>query len=164
MDYLEDKKLLELRFSNGMMILPFVRYKLLCSKNQDNTSSSSRNPVSKPTIFFRLFSNLIRIRVKKKKLVFFSSTLFNVEVEGEKGIYYNSMDGYYYDLFPEDSLLIEDADEEFEWRAKNSYKSMSFIRTYLLFLSFTLSRVFNKIKPIRRIDSVSYTHLTLPTT
>lgn len=62
------------------------------------------------------------------------------------------MDGYYYDLFPEDSLLIEDADEEFEWRAKNSYKSMSFIRTYLLFLSFTLSRVFNKIKPIRRID------------
>ena len=29
MDYLEDKKLLELRFSNGMMILPFVRYKLL---------------------------------------------------------------------------------------------------------------------------------------
>ena len=152
MDYLEDKKLLELRFSNGMMILPFVRYKLLCSKNQDNTSSSSRNPVSKPTIFFRLFSNLIRIRVKKKKLVFFSSTLFNVEVEGEKGIYYNSMDGYYYDLFPEDSLLIEDADEEFKWRAKNSYKSMSFIRTYLLFLSFTLSRVFNKIKPIRRID------------
>ena len=79
MDYLEDKKLLELRFSNGMMILPFVRYKLLCSKNQDNTSSSSRNPVSKPTIFFRLFSNLIRIRVKKKKLVFFSSTLFNVK-------------------------------------------------------------------------------------
>lgn len=62
------------------------------------------------------------------------------------------MDGYYYDLFPEDSLLIEDADEEFKWRAKNSYKSMSFIRTYLLFLSFTLSRVFNKIKPIRRID------------
>lgn len=69
-------------------------------------------------LFFRLFSNLIRIRVKKKKLVFFSSTLFNVEVEGEKGIYYNSMDGYYYDLFPEDSLLIEDADEEFKWRAK----------------------------------------------
>lgn len=28
------------------------------------------------------------------------------------------MDGYYYDLFPEDSLLIEDADEEFKWRAK----------------------------------------------
>ena len=73
MDYLEDKKLLELRFSNGMMILPFVRYKLLCSKNQDNTSSSSRNPVSKPTIFFRLFSNPNKSKEEKTCIFLFYS-------------------------------------------------------------------------------------------
>lgn len=62
------------------------------------------------------------------------------------------MDGYYYNLFPNDSLLIEDADDEFRWRTKNSYRAMSFIKTYLLSFSFSLSRILNKIKPIRRTD------------
>lgn len=73
-------------------------------------------------------------------------------MEGKKGTYYNSMDGYYYDLFPNDSLLIEDADDEFRWRTKDSYESMSFINNYLLFIAFTLSCLFNKIKPVKRID------------
>lgn len=152
MNYLEDKRLLELRFSNGMMMLPFIRYKLLCSKNQGNVISSTEVPLSKIRIFYRLFSNLPHIGLKKKKLVFFSSTLFNIELENKKGTYYNSLDGYYYNLFPNDSLLIEDADDEFRWRTKNSYRAMSFIKTYLLSFSFSLSRILNKIKPIRRTD------------
>ena len=152
MNYLEDKRLLELRFSNGMMMLPFIRYKLLCSKNQGNVISSTEVPLSKIRILYRLFSNLPHIGLKKKKLVFFSSTLFNIELENKKGTYYNSLDGYYYNLFPNDSLLIEDADDEFRWRTKNSYRAMSFIKTYLLSFSFSLSRILNKIKPIRRTD------------
>ena len=135
-----------------MMMLPFIRYKLLCSKNQGNVISSTEVPLSKIRIFYRLFSNLPHIGLKKKKLVFFSSTLFNIELENKKGTYYNSLDGYYYNLFPNDSLLIEDADDEFRWRTKNSYRAMSFIKTYLLSFSFSLSRILNKIKPIRRTD------------
>lgn len=83
MNYLEDKRLLELRFSNGMMMLPFIRYKLLCSKNQGNVISSTEVPLSKIRILYRLFSNLPHIGLKKKNS-FFLFYSFNIELENKK--------------------------------------------------------------------------------
>lgn len=152
MNYLEDKKLLELRFSNGMLMLPYIRYRLMCNINQDNSSASIKKRSSMITILKRLMTNITKVKIRKRKLVFFSTTLFNIELDDMKGYYYNSVDGYYYDLFPNDSLLIEDADEDVVWRKNGSYDALSFIRTYLLLFSFKVSNICNIIKPICKPD------------
>lgn len=152
MNYLEDKKLLELRFSNGMLMLPYIRYRLMCNINQDNSSASIKKRSSMITILKRLMTNITKVKIRKRKLVFFSTTLFNIELDDMKGYYYNSVDGYYYDLFPNDSLLIEDADEDVVWRKNGSYDALSFIRTYLLLFSFKVSKICNIIKPICKPD------------
>lgn len=152
MKYLEDIKLLDLRFSNGMLMLPYIRYKLMCSINQDNTSASIKKRISRIIVLKRLLSNLSKFAIRRKNLVYFSSTLFNIESEKNKGTFYNSLDGYYYNIFPNDSLLIEDADENMSWRTKDSYDSLSFVNTFLLCISSLLANIFNKIKPIHVSD------------
>lgn len=148
MKYLEDRKLLNLRFTNGMLILPFVRYELMCSINDNFTSASVSSSPSKIKIFFRLLLNLWKIKFKKSDIVYFSSTLFNIK--NEQGIFFNSLHGYYYNLFPQNSLLIEDADEQTQWRTKNTCENLSFINTYLFFFSSLLAGFCNRLRTVKK--------------
>lgn len=150
MKYLEDQKLLTLRFSNGLLILPTIRYRLMCHKNQCSITTIKEKK-SKWFMYKSLIQGLTRLKIKRKKILFFSSTLFNVEAE-EKGHFFNSLDGYYYNIFPNDSLLIEDADEYYTWRTNNSYKDLSFIKTYIILFCTKISSICNKIKPIKNPD------------
>ena len=150
MEYLNDRKLLSLRFSNGMLILPTIRYSLMCHINQESSipQSSSRSKLSR---IKSLICGLAKLKIRKKKILLFSSTLFNVETK-TKGHFFNSLDGYYYDIFPNDCLLIEDADENLTWRTTNTYKNLSFIGTYIQLFAWTVSKVCNKINPIKNPD------------
>lgn len=150
MRYLEDKKLLNLRFSNGMLILPFIRYELMCHINDNQTSASVVKYPSKRKKLFRIFLNLLKIRFKRSDIVYFSSTLFNTK--DEKGFFFNSLHGYYYNLFPRNSLLIEDADEQMEWRTMDSYTNLSFINTYILFFSSLFANISNKLRKVNNPD------------
>jgi len=139
MKYIEDSGLLNYRFRNGMLMLPFYRYRIM---SQINNGLNIAPKQVKDNIFKklgRIVCYLKMCKIQRAKFVFFTSTLFNVK--NPQGVFFNSLDGFYYDLYPEDCLLVEDADGAYFWRTTDSYQGLSFINTYLLSLSSIIARI-----------------------
>lgn len=149
----ENTRLAECHFSNGMPMLPFY-HRLLISKMNDITYSSETM-----TYFplWKRFLNLVKswkiIRVKRKKILIFSSTLFNIKKED---VYFNYIHGYYYNLYKDDSLLIEDGDGNNQWRSFKSVPNLSSINSNLLYISTIISFLCNIIKPLHLPDFESF--------
>ena len=144
--FLEDRKLLTLHFNNGIKILPYIRYELMCYINNGNKSNLSNNNSKQLTrlqIICKLLKSAKKATIKQKEILFFSTTLLNIK--DENGNYYNMLDGYYYNIYPSNSLLIEDADTNLSWKAIESYENLSFINTYLICLAQFFSKIINKI-------------------
>lgn len=139
MNRITDATLIKYKFSNGMPMLPF--YNFLIRSHLNPTESKSVDITKRPCLK-SLLTNVKMMKVKKADFVFFTSTLFNFK--DEKGFFYNSLDGYYYDIYPNNSLIIENSDLFFEWRSTKKYKNISYINTYLEIIS----GLFSKIKKI----------------
>ena len=142
--------ILNCHFKNGLLMLPYYHYAII-NKLSDIESAEIRYdilPVRKRVL--NLIRGIKKIWPCRKKIIIFSSTLFNYKRSG--GDYYNILHGYYYDLYKDDTLLIEDSNPDNEWRTTNSYPNLCFINTYFVTLSWVLASLANKIKPIHIPD------------
>lgn len=149
MKLIETPELLNCHFKNGMMILPYYHSIIEARLNQQTFAGEG---VQKAPIRKRLWSLLTGLRhckIKQKDILIFSSTLFNVK---RNGIFYNCLHGYYYDLFPNDTLLIEDGDTSYIWRTKDPCRNLSFVNTYIELLCLFLQKICHTVAPIRRSD------------
>lgn len=144
MKYIENENLLKYRFSNGMLMLPFFRYDIMCNLNKrqsDNNQITEKKILRKN--YLSLLSNIKKTKICKKNIVFFTSTDFNVK--DEQGNYYNNLDGYYYDLYKDDALLVEDSNNLFEWKKTYSYSTISYFKTYIIYLSTIFAKFYAKL-------------------
>ena len=144
MKYIENKNLLKYRFSNGMLMLPFFRYEIMCNLNKKK-SEKKQTPLRKKQRknYLSLLLNLRKNVIYEKDIVFFTSTDFNVK--DEQGNYYNNLDGYYYNLCKDDALLVEDSNNLFEWKKTKRYTTISYFKTYLIFLSSIFAKFYAKL-------------------
>jgi len=142
MNYINNKTLLDLRFSNGMLLLPFFRYDIMKYLNPKQAVVNQSGGLKRVSWYKGFFKNLKMCKVSRCKIAYFTSTLFNVK--NEKGEYINTMDGYYYNLYPNESLLIENSDGLYNWRPKGCYPHLSYINSYLSHVSLLLGKVINK--------------------
>ena len=149
MKQVDNPRLLDCHFKNGMMILPYYHSVIQARINQQRFAGEGVEKAPKIKQLISLLIGLRLCRIQKKKIVIFSSTLFNIQKSGK---FYNYLHGYYYNLYPKDTLLIEDSDSSYMWRTKDSCSNLSFINTYLLLLSSLLGKVCHKVRPIRNSD------------
>lgn len=141
---------LSLRFSNGQLIYPFLRCSIVSSENKTTPKMDGKAVPKKQGILKKFIGNLCMIKIKKRNLVFFSSTLFNIK--DENGKFINQLDGYYCDLYPNDCLLVENSRGVFDWIAKDTYPCLSFVNTYFLYISYILARLSLKVKDVNNPD------------
>ena len=139
MEYIVNPELLKLKFKNGHLLLPWFYTTLMYKKNNQQFSGSGNKPVSFTKRLFNLVIQLKNFRVKKSSILIFSSCLFNVK--DENGEYFNSLHGFYYDLFPKDSLLIEDGDVNNVWRPTGNYANVSYINSLFVYITSILLQI-----------------------
>lgn len=149
MKTIENQELLNCRFKNGMMILPFYHSYIQARLNEQKFAGERIVHVSFFKRSLSLLKGLLYCKIKKKNILIFSSTLFNVK-EGD--LFFNCLHGYYYDLYPDDTLLLEDSDTSYTWRTRDSYKNLSFINTYIELFCIILQKVCHAIAPIHLRD------------
>lgn len=145
----ENPKLLDCRFKNGMMILPYYHSIISSRLNHQPFAGEGARPAPIKKRLMSLLAGLKYCRVKRKDILIFSSTLFNVHRDGG---YFNSLHGYYYNLYPKDTLLIEDSDNSYMWRTKDSCENLSLINTYIELLCRILQKICHAVAPIHRKD------------
>lgn len=145
MKLIENPQLLKCRFKNGMMMLPYYHSIIEAKLNKQTFAGEGAKKVPVKQQFFSLLKGILHCKVKKKDILIFSSTLFNVQREGR---FYNCLHGYYYDLYPNDTLLLEDGDSNYLWRTNNSCKNLSFVNTYIELLCLILQKVCHALGPI----------------
>lgn len=157
MNYIDNEELLQLKFVNGYLMLPWFYTSIMYKKNNQQFSGESSVPVSFVRRILNLFKHLGKFRIKKCSILIFSSCLFNVK--NEKGDYFNSLHGFYYNLYPNDTLLIEDGDLNNEWRPTGDYNNVSYINTFFLFITSILSKICNRIKKRHNKDYETFSNL-----
>jgi hypothetical protein len=149
---LNDENLIKLRFNNGKLILPYFRYELLCFLDQKAPTLSGEKRHKKIKLAQRFWRILRNLKLPlSKKIVLFTSTLFEIK-DSESGSYYNCLDGYYYNLYPNDTLIIEDCDSQYNWRTIGSYANFSTIRSLIDLISSTLASILNRVHKQRNDD------------
>lgn len=150
MKYIEDPRLLELRFSNGMLILPWYYSAIMGYINQAKFSGQDIPPAPIFKRFWNILKEVGHLSVKKKDVLIFTSTLFNSK--NNKGEYFNTLHGYYYEALHDNALMMEDGDKDNNWRKTKLYPNNSHLNSFALFFLRLLSVLANKIKPISRDD------------
>ncbi len=147
-------KSIQCTFSNGMRILPFYRTNIrdaaINYSGDTQWTSVKTRKISKIDILKSLLKNIGMVRIFKCKYLYFSNTVFNVK--DENGGYFNSLDGYYYMLKPNESCIIEGHDENYKWRTKSSYRGLSFIDEYYQFIANVLGKFSLKLKACNNPD------------
>lgn len=139
MKYIDNVELLKCRFSNGMLMLPYFRYSLMCKLNSEEKKLTVVKRANTKHKIRNLLTHLYKIKTAQKDLMFISCTELNVK--DDNGKFFNSLDGYYYNLYPYDSVLVEDGDSTYAWRTTDSYDNLSFINTYLEIYANIVSKI-----------------------
>lgn len=149
MKLIDNPLLLNCHFKNGMMILPYY-HSIIEAKLNDQAfagEGARKAPILKQVK--SLIKGLRHCRVLKKDILIFSSTLFNVK---RNNSFYNCLHGYYYDLYPNDTMLIEDSNSSFLWRTTVSCGNLSFANTYIELICIVLQKICHTIRPINKED------------
>ena len=95
----------------------------------------------------QIFSKgLKNFNLRRRKILVFSHTLFENIRDGK---FVNNLHGSYYDLYKDDTLLMEDGDNNYSWRTENSYPNLSFINTYLLYMAGIVSGILHRIHSLK---------------
>lgn len=142
-------QILKCHFKNGMMILPFYHSILTARRNQQTFAHENVQRVSTKQRLLSLLKGLRYCKIKRKDILIFSSTLFNVKKDGR---YVNCLHSYYYNLYPDNTLLIEDCDNNYIWRTKNSCDNLSLINTYIEQASLIMQKICHIFNPIKNKD------------
>ena len=149
MRLIENSQLLDCHFKNGMMILPYYHSIIEARLNQQTFAGEGARKAPIKSRLISLIKGLRFCRIKRKDILIFSSTLFNVDREGR---FYNCLHGYYYDLYPNNTLLVEDSDTSYIWRTSDSCENLSFINTYVVLVCLVLQKICHTFAPIHRKD------------
>lgn len=149
MKLFDNPKLLSSHFRNGMMILPFYHYSIVSKLNEQGSFGISKVPSSRKERLKNFCRGLRHFYIRRSKVLIFSHTAFEIEKDGQ---FYNSLHGYYYDLYKDDTLLMEDASEGFVWRTESSRSKLSFVNTYLMSFAGFLSGLFQRFHSQRSKD------------
>lgn len=149
MKLIDNPKILDCHFKNGMMILPYYHSIIVARLNKQSFSGEGMRKAPLRKRLWSLLKGLRYCQVKRKDILIFSSTLFNVQKDRR---FFNYLHGYYYDLYPNNTLLIEDGDTNYMWRTNDSCESLSFINTYIEIFSQFLQKICHTIKPIHYKD------------
>lgn len=139
-----NSEIFHLRFSNGMYIWPILRYQISIGSSLENIPDREKAKVSKKKIFGDLIKGLTHFGLKRKKIVYITSTLFNVRKPDHEE-FFNILDDYYYNVYPQDSVIYE-YPADFSWRLPKINKQTFTTFFYLELLSSVLSRFIFKFK------------------
>lgn len=145
----ENSELLSAHFRNGMMMLPYYHYSIVSKLNEQGSFGTMKVGLTRKDRIKNLFRGLKKINLRKSKIIIFSHTAFEIQKDGH---FFNSLHGYYYDLYKDSTLLIEDASDGYVWRTETSRSQLSFINTYLLFFAGLLSGLLQRIHPLHSED------------
>ena len=145
---IETEEILKYKFNNGLLIWPLIRYRVLNSEEKSETEIVLR---SKKTVLINLIKGFRHITFRRRKIFFFTSTLFNVNKEG---VFFNVLDDYYADCFPENSFIFESPDPNYNWRFPRSNKNVSTIKGYIDLLSNIMAKLFFWCKPSSSIQNM----------
>lgn len=144
--------ILNLRFSNGMHIWPLIRYEILKQKYfAENQVAKMSTALSLGQVIGRLIRGIFYFRIKRKDIIFITSTLFNFR-KSEQTPYFNILDDYYYNVAPENSVIYE-YPADFNWRYPKSNKETFTTLFYLELFSSLCGKIIFKFK--RRNTDVS---------
>lgn len=149
---MNNDELLQSRFSNGMLMLPFFHRDIVFySGNIEEYSESFLKPQIRNRFarIISLLKGLSHIKVCKSDILMMTTTLHNIE---SKGVFINNLYGAYYDMYRNRTLLIEDADRFGMWRKRGNYPNVSYINTYFMLLAIKFSSILTKIKTKDRPD------------
>ena len=145
----ENPELLAAHFRNGMMMLPYYHYNIVSKLNEQGSFGVIKEGLARKERIMNLFRGLKHLTLRKSKIIIFSHTALEIK-KGEQ--FFNSLHGYYYDLYKDSTLLIEDASDGYVWRTETSCSQLSFINTYLLLLAGLLSGLLQRIHPLHSGD------------
>ncbi len=141
MKYIEDSHLLKLRFGNGMMLLPYYHAKIIAHlNNQSFSGDGQKRPPSLVRVMMMLVRGIKNASFKKRKIVGLSNSRWEVFDEGR---WKNIQHGYYYDLYPNDFLLVEGWGPDQNWKTSDSYESLSFVSTFITAFSHFIAKICN---------------------
>ncbi len=143
MKTVENKALLECRFTNGMKMLPFFHCKIVWDLSYTYWIIKTFT-IPNYKIAFRLLKSIPHCKLKKCDILFMSNTVHEFVIDGR---YKNKLLGDYYEKYPERSFMIEGLGRDFLWKTTDSYPNLSFIITPLFHLCNKLASVANKFKP-----------------
>lgn len=161
MKYIEDPKLLNLRFTNGMLLLPYYHFRIMNHLNNPHVNDVQDNGGGKKLFqkFRGLIKGIFHIRLCRKKIIGISNANFEHIYRGE---WKNILHGYYYDLYPKDFMMIETWDSSYGWKSHNNYSCFSTIIIYLIALSDFIAYSLNlfKTKCDKDFEYISSIYLT----
>lgn len=142
MQYIDNPELLKLRFSNGMLLLPFYYSKIMAKLNHQTFAGSEIKRKSKFLRFFYVLKAMLYFKLPQKKIVVFSSTRWEFRVNGR---WRNIQHGYYCDLYPNDCLLDEACDMNSHWKTTDTYDNLSFVLSIISAFSHLFATIMNTI-------------------
>jgi len=140
--YIKSDSLLQDRLSNGFLLLPFYRNKILFSLYGSESPKAIEDKKQSAFKRLRFLFNFSRFYIKNKEILIFSSTLFDIKTKD--GIYFNNLHGFYKNCQPSKTLLIEDCDANGKWNAPNEDPDVSYIIAPLSFLCKVSAYLFSK--------------------
>lgn len=132
-----NKKLLTLRFSNRMLILPYYYGRIMSEFNNQKFSGDNIKRESFFKIFINLFKALIRIYPKKADVLALSNSRWEKKIDGK---WMNIQHGYYSNLFSGRFLLIEEPIANYTWKTFSTSCPLSTISIYISAFSFLISK------------------------
>ena len=147
MKYIEDPRLLELRFNNGMLMLPWLYCRIMGKLNEQKFSGEGMKGKPLWKRLLNLMKQWRRFRTEQKDILIFTSTLFNTR--NAEGKYFNTLHGYYYNLYPNDTLMVDDGDMNNEWRETDLYPCSSYINSFYVVLAAFLARFDSMLHPYK---------------
>ena len=151
------QSLVQCRFSNGMLMLPFF-HRVIVESNRGLTNEYDDDFFQKKSrsrfdYFRNLLKGLSHIMIHRCDILIMISTLHNIESRGRKCN--NLIDGYH-EIFADRVLIIEDSNSNGIWKERSDYSHVSYINTYLLCLTRFLSSLLNRLKIRDRDDYTAF--------
>lgn len=138
-DSIDTDEIMEYKLFNDIHIWPLIRYTCLSHIRKIDDNARNKNIYSFSEKFINLLLGLSNFKIKKAKIVFITSVLFNVKMADGKNK--NILDDYYHNIYPNDSYIYEYlAPDTFKTAKNRENRHVSNILSYLDIITTLLSK------------------------
>lgn len=142
--YIKSDSLLQDRLSNGFLLLPFYRNKILFGITDNTSSKSIEKKKTAALKRLRFLLDFNKFFIKNREILIFSTTVLDVKNENNK--YFNILHGYYKLCQPNKTLVVEESDSNGKWNKPNEDNQISYILSPLFFFCKITAYIYSKIK------------------